>query len=105
MRLRWTVPLLASILLASCGDTVVRIESDTTWQGTVEGRTVSGRGDATYELSADGSGNRCVTIAKTTEAGTLRVIIEQGTWFDLGNDIQFEAITTDPLGSITGCAS
>ncbi len=105
MRLRWLAPVVASVFLASCGDTVVRIESDTTWTGTIEGSPVSGRGDATYTMSATGAGGGCVTIRKTTEAGTLRVIIEQGTWFDLGNDIQFEATTTEPMGTVSGCRS
>lgn len=105
MRLRWVFPLVASIFLASCGDTVVRIESDTTWAGTIEGNNVSGRGDATFTMSANGAGGNCVTIRKTTEAGTLRVIIEQATWFDLGNEIHFEGTTTEPMGTVTGCRS
>ncbi|HEX6644584.1 MAG TPA: hypothetical protein VF037_07900 [Gemmatimonadales bacterium] len=105
MRLRWVVPVIASVFLASCGETVVRIESDTTWEGTIEGNHVSGRGDASFTMSADGAGGTCVTIRKTTEAGTLRVVIEQGTFFDLGNEIHFEGTTTEPMGTVTGCRS
>ena len=105
MRARWAVPVAASLLLAGCGDSVVHVESDTTWAGTVGGSQVSGRGDESFTLPADGSASRCASIHKTTEAGTLRVVIEQSTWFGLGNTVDFEGTTTAPMGAVSGCAA
>jgi hypothetical protein len=102
MRVRWVVPVVAALLLTSCNDLVARIESDTSWTATVEGNVVTGRGNEQFTLN--GRNNRCVTVQKTTEAGTVRLIIEQGTFFGLGSMVDFEGTTTTAFGSVSGCA-
>lgn len=102
MRLTVLAPAMA-LLLASCGGRVVHIESDTTWSGEIDGvGTVTGRGSKTFALDATTS-PACFTITKTADAGTLRVYVEQSTWFGIGEDVLAEQTTTEPGGSVTGC--
>lgn len=102
MRVRWFLPGAAALLLTSCNDLVARIESDTAWTATVGGNEVTGRGNEQFTLA--GRGNRCVTVRKATEAGTVRLVIEQGTFFGLGSMVDFEGSTTAAFGSVSGCA-
>lgn len=95
------------LLLGACGPEVLHIESDTDWQGTVVEDPVSGRGyrDITLPSKSRHPAPICWEVAKLTDAGTLRIWIENPTWFGLGNDIRFDETTTDPMGSVEGCAS
>ena len=66
---------------------------------------MEGRGSRDFELS--GSANReapCWSIQKQSDAGTLRVWVEQSTWFGLGNDIDADGTTNAPQGVVAGCA-
>jgi|SRR5687768_3234744 len=106
MRLSWFVPVVAVTLLTSCGGRTLRIESDTSWTGTVGGIPVSGHGSLDMELPArnGGRGAVCWDIRKTSEAGTLRAHVEQSTFFGLGSVVEGEMTTTAPFGVVAGCA-
>ena len=100
MRIPWSLACLA--LVTSCGGTTLVVDSDTSWAGTVGGfGPISGRLRAEYDL-ADAA-NQCWTVSKTTEAGTLRVYAITSEWFGLGDEVNGEGLTTEPLGSVTGC--
>jgi hypothetical protein len=105
MRLRSALPFVAALLLASCGEQVLHIESDTAWSGTVGGSAVSGRGPWEGRLPArtPGRGQVCWRIQKDSDAGTLRAWVEQGTFFGLGNVVESEMTTTAPHGVVSGC--
>jgi hypothetical protein len=105
MRLRFALPVVAALLLAGCGEQIIHIESDTTWSGTIGDAPVSGRGAYTGRLPArtTSRGEVCWNIQKTTEAGTLRVWVEQSTFFGLGNLIDADNTTTAPHGTVAGC--
>ncbi|HET9325678.1 MAG TPA: hypothetical protein VFQ05_02785 [Candidatus Eisenbacteria bacterium] len=89
--MRFLVLLLAAATLAGCSKKI-RVESDTTWEGTVNGATVTGTGDQTYELNGD---TNCYTLKKTTAVGYLRVKIKKGTGSDQSTEAEF--------GEIRGC--
>lgn len=105
MRLKSGLPLVAALLLASCGEQVLHIESDTAWSGTVGTSAVSGRGSWEGRLPArtPARGQVCWRIQKGTDAGTLRAWVEQGTFFGLGNVVESEMTTTAPHGVVSGC--
>ena len=95
---------LATAALCACSSKELVVESDTEWQGTIDQfGTVKGRGNARYDIS-DGDGEICWTFQKKTSLGTLRVYADDGTWFDLGSEIDGEQTTTAPDGQVTGCA-
>lgn len=100
------VSAAGALLLAACGPEVLHIESDTTWEGMVVSDPVSGRGtrDITLPSKSQHPAPICWDVAKTTEAGTLRVWIENPTWFGLGNDIRSDETTTEAFGAVEGCA-
>ena len=106
MRFRWIAPAGAALMLAGCGAQVLHVESDTAWTGTIASiGPVEGRGSRDFELSGSPDrGQVCWSIQKASDAGTLRVWVEQSTWFGLGNDIDADNTTTDPLGVVNGCA-
>jgi hypothetical protein len=96
----WGVTFFACVM--GCGGTTLVVDSDTSWAGTVGGYgAISGRLRAEYDL-ADAA-NQCWTVSKTTEAGTLRVYASTSEWFGLGDEVNGEATTTQPMGSVTGC--
>jgi hypothetical protein len=101
MRTPYGLALLA--LVMGCGGTTLVVQSDTSWAGSVDGYgAISGRLRAEYDLG-DGAG-RCWTVSKATEAGTLRVYSKTSEWFGLGNEVSGESTTTQPMGTVTGCA-
>ena len=106
MRFRWIAPAGAALMLAGCGAQVLHVESDTAWTGTIASiGPVEGRGSRDFELSASPDREPpCWSLQKQSEAGTLRVWVEQSTWFGLGNDIDADGTTTEPLGVVAGCA-
>jgi hypothetical protein len=89
--MRILVLLLAVATLAGCSKKI-RVESDTTWEGTVNGAPVSGTGDQTFELNGD---TNCYTLKKTTQIGYLRVKIRKGSGMDQS--------TIDDFGQVEGC--
>jgi hypothetical protein len=105
MRIRSAVPLVAALLLASCGEQILHIESDTSWTGTIDGSPVSGRGSYEGRLPnrTAARGSVCWRIEKDSDAGTLRAWVEQGTFFGLGNVVESEMTTTAPHGVVSGC--
>lgn len=101
MRALRYAPALA-LILAACGGKTLVVDSDTSWQGTADGLgQVAGRGEGRMELPD--LDEICWTLAKTTDAGTLRAYAETSTWFGLGSDVSGEATTTAPAGSVSGC--
>ena len=107
MRLRTALAVAAVPLLAACGKEVLHIESDTTWEGFVVDDAVTGRGyrEITLPSRSQHPAPICWDVTKTTEAGTLRIWVENPTWFGLGNDIRADETTTEPFGAVEGCAS
>jgi hypothetical protein len=105
MRFRSALPLVAAVLLSSCGEQILHIESDTAWSGTVGASAVSGRGSWEGRLPnrTASRGQVCWRIQKDSDAGTLRVWVEQGTFFGLGNVVESEMTTTAPHGAVSGC--
>jgi len=100
MRVCWGPAVLA--LLTGCGGTALVIESDTSWAGSVDNYgAISGQGKAEYDLGD--AGRSCWTLAKTTEAGTLRVYSRTSQWFGLGDEVNGESRTSAPMGTVTGC--
>jgi hypothetical protein len=100
MRVPWGLTILPFVM--GCGGTTLVVDSDTSWAGMVGGYgAISGRLRAEYDL-ADAA-NQCWTVSKTTEAGTLRVYASTSEWFGLGDEVNGEATTTQPMGSVTGC--
>lgn len=100
MRAPWGLTCLALVL--GCGGTTLVVDSDTSWAGTVGGYgPISGRLRAEYDLTD--AAKQCWTVAKMTEAGTLRVYAKTSEWFGLGDEVSGEATTTEPMGSVTGC--
>jgi len=100
MRTPWGLAVL--VLATGCGGTTLVVESDTSWAGSVDGYgAISGRLKAEYDLG-DAAG-RCWTVAKTTEAGTLKAYSKTSEWFGLGDEVNGESATTEPMGTITGC--
>ena len=97
--MRWLV--LSAVLLCACGKELV-IESDTSWQGSIdEYGDVSGRGDQRFDLPA--GQNICWSVTKLTSLGTLRAYAEGDSWFGLGTDVDQDAVTTAPNGHVEGC--
>lgn len=93
-----TVLLLA---LAGCKSTV-RIESDTSWSGSISAGNTStsfdGSGDATFDVSGDPV---CWSFQKQTERGSLRAYYQ--TTAVLGPDKAGDATTTAVYGLVGGC--
>jgi hypothetical protein len=102
MRAPWGLTMLAFVM--GCGGTTLVVDSDTSWTGSVDGYgAISGRLSAEYDLRA--GGGQCWTVSKATEAGTLRVYSKTSEWFGLGTEVNGESTTTQPMGTVTGCAS
>lgn len=103
--MRWH-PLFALVavpLCAACNSKTLVIESDTSWNGEVQGYvTLSGRDNATIDLD-DAPQSVCWTLAKTTSAGTLRAYLKEEDWLGLSKDYVGDATTTEPNGQIGGC--
>ena len=100
--MRWLLP--AVLLLCACDKTTLVVESDTSWAGEVDGLgQVADRGTARFELP-NAKQELCWSIQKTSSAGTLRAYAEDDTWFGLGSQVDGEATTTAPNGSVQGCA-
>jgi hypothetical protein len=66
---------------------------------------VAGRGTYETRLPArtTNRGQVCWNIQKTSDAGTLRVWVEQSTFFGIGNLIDADNTTTAPHGTVAGC--
>jgi hypothetical protein len=65
------------LLVTGCGsifDTNAEVESNTTWSGSFNGRTVDGSGNQTI-LLGKGSGAYCATVQKQTRSGFLTVTV------------------------------
>jgi hypothetical protein len=89
--MRFLVLLLAAAALAGCSKKI-RVESDTTWEGTVNGAAVAGSGNESYELNGD---TNCYSFKKLTPQGYLRVKITKGSGMDQS--------VADSLGEVKGC--
>lgn len=94
--MRYTLLVIAVLLSASCDKLLsldANVQSDTSWSGSFDGRTVEGRGNQTVRL---GTGNvvRCVAVQKQTRAGYLTVDV----------DGQERKTTTAEFGVVSACA-
>jgi hypothetical protein len=96
----WGLAVLATLVMG-CGGTHLVVDSDTSWAGSVDGYgAISGHGHAEYDIDAS---HRCWTVQKLSEAGTLRAYATTSEWFGLGDEVNGEARTTAPQGSVRGC--
>ena len=86
--------MIAMLVAASGCAKKIRVESDTSWTGNVNGSSVDGAGNKTYDLSCD-SDACCYTFQKDTESGSLTVRIVKGTGTD--------GSTRSPYGIVSGC--
>lgn len=77
-------------LLTGCS-TKVKVESNTSWTGAVNGASVEGTGNTTYELRGD---NKCVVFQKSTTQGFLTIKGDVPT-----------TTTTAEYGVVSGCAN
>ena len=69
---------------------------------TAVGGTLTGRGNARYQL--DVPGQICWDFHKTSTFGVLRVYAEDKTWFGLGTQVDSDDTTIEPNGHVGGCA-
>lgn len=81
MRTSRAVALATLIVLVSAGcflfQTEADVESDTSWSGSFDGRTVDGSGNQTVKMGGGGS-TKCAVVQKQTRNGYLRVSISGG---------------------------
>jgi len=79
---------------------LVRIESDTYWEGTVDGRRIYGYGNREYLVYAPS----CWSVYKTTYNGLLRTFATYRDYYRGGNFPTWDdRATTSPYGSVNGC--
>lgn len=75
----WSVAL-AFVIVVSPGCSLFKIEahveSDTSWSGAFDNRTVSGRGDMKVDMGARAT--KCAVVQKQTREGYLTVSITGG---------------------------
>ena len=103
MRWRSLLPLVILPLLMACNSKTLVIESNTSWQGEVEGYvTLAGRDGATIDIK-DAPGTVCWNLTKTTSAGTLRAYLKESDWLGMNVRYAGDATTTEPNGQIGGC--
>lgn len=71
--------LMAVVLCAGCSlfKTEADVESNTSWSGSFDGRTVDGSGNQTVKMDG-GSGPHCAVVQKKTRTGSLKVSISHG---------------------------
>lgn len=84
---------LAALLAAGCSkDHKIEIQSDTCWDGSVDGTQLLYNvcGNASYTVAGS---MKCARVTKKTNAGYLRVRVDSGPW----------AETSDPLGTAQAC--
>jgi len=79
--------LTAGLVLAAAGCSPrheIHIESDTCWQGTVNGdQYISDCGNANYKVIGT---LHCVKLQKNTPTGSLRVRIDDNPWISTAGD-------------------
>ncbi len=91
-------------LTSGCGASRLRVESDTTWEGSIDQvGDVAGRANQQFDLS-NTTGQVCWTFHKRTSLGTLRVYVDDQTWFGLGAKVDGDMTTTEPGGTVQGCS-
>jgi len=85
--------LVASLTATSCNlfKTQAHIESDTSWSGSFDGRTIDGRGSRTIDLGG-GTGAKCAVVQKQTREGFLTLKIDDE-----------ERTTTAAFGVVSVC--
>lgn len=96
-----TLACIAVLFLIGCTpEWKAKVESDTSWSGSFNGRTVDGRGNQTVDLGTDEI--VCATVQKATRTGRLKVTIEdEGTLsFYEGESKE----TTAEYGVVTACS-
>lgn len=104
-RWRWMGILLIAAAATGCADRKVKVESSTSWYGTVEGRSVTGANN--QEFDVDESGEVCASLSKSTWNGTLTVkIVTYENWglFTTSDDDE-SGTTISPYGNVTICNS
>lgn len=102
---RWRLAgaLLIAAAVTGCADRKVKVESSTSWNGTVEGRSVSGSNN--QEIDVDESGEVCASITKLTWNGTLTVrVVTYSDWglFSTSDENESDS-TVSPYGRVTVC--
>ena len=99
--------LFVLCLLAGCGyDYTAEIESNTTWSGSFDGRTVEGSGNQTEPLGDEGP--QCCEVQKETEEGYLKVRVAAKRTFEffgLPLDVSSDWVeTTAEYGVVSVCS-
>ena len=85
-------PLLLLLFVATGCSKKIRVESDTCWEGNVNGGSVSGCGETSYTIKGDSD---CFSFQKTTDFGYLRIKVTKGS----GD----EPSTSSAYGVVSGC--
>lgn len=85
---------LLVLLLTSCGKRI-EVRSSTSWSGHVNGASVAGTGNRTFDLDGPTGEPSCWVFQKDTEAGDLAITTKRG-----HGD---EPSTREPYGVVTGC--
>lgn len=84
--------VLTALPACSLFNTDAHVESDTSWSGSFNGRTVDGSGNQLVKMGG-GTGTKCASVQKQTRAGFLTVKIGGGE----------EKTTTAAFGVVTVC--
>ena len=83
------------MVLSGCGKELI-VESDTSWSGSMNGSSIEGGGNKTYDMD----NSSCATFQKNTERGYLRLKVKGG----ILNSILDESSTTARYGVCSVCA-
>lgn len=89
------IVLILLVILSGCGNELI-IESNTSWDGVVNGRSVEGGGNKVYDMDE----GTCAVIQKDTERGYLNVKVKGGIF----NSILEEKKTTASYGVCSVCS-
>jgi len=103
MRLASVGALLCVLVSSACSlETELVVESDTAWSGNIAQQPVSGRGNATFDITQGDGTEVCWLITKSTDAGTLRAYTKEESATG-GTEIHNVQVTTAAGGSVEGC--
>jgi hypothetical protein len=99
------IPLVGVILLISSVKNrpaevkyeILRIESNTTWSGFIDGRSIDGKGNRDLEVTW--YGQSCYTLQKQTESGFLKI----GLHDNKDNLVAGENVTSARFGLVQIC--
>jgi hypothetical protein len=89
-------------MLIGCDQRTLVVESNTSWEGSVDDfGPISGQGNSSIDVGRASRGF-CWTIGKRTDAGTLRVFLDDKSTFGV-TEFRGEQTTNEPFGEVRGC--